>query len=468
MAVSLRRTLAVRYGLTMAAALLAITWWAYAGVRRTLTAQLEESLHTTFELQSLNLVYNGRITPTPPTADPARFVHQINRLVVVRDSAGRILQANNELARGLDWDTAGLRRSLAGEHPVRTGGWAGGRVLGYVGPVPPGAPPGAAWLEVGASMGPLEKASRRVLYRMLLTAVLGSLATLVGAFWLARSALAPVGEIAAQASAIHGTRTGQRITAHAGVEELAGLIRVLNAMLDRLERTYEWHRRIIRDLGHDLRTPIATMRAGIEMSLVGQRSTDEYRRVLATALEEVDRLALIGEGLSLLGALEAGTLRPDLRPADLRPLVSDAVSRTRERSGGHVVAFAPPDQAMAAAIDRRLLGLALDQLLDNAVRHTPAGTRIEVGLGRADDRLRLAVEDEGPGVPDEMLPHLFERFYRGDTARGRSGGPGLGLTAVAVIAELHGGLVRAEHGGQGGLRVVLEVPAAAPGSRAAA
>lgn len=458
MAVSLRRTLAVRYGLTMAVALLGIALWAYLGMRHTLGDQLEQSLEASFELQSLDLLDHGRITSSRAPADPADFVHRINRLVLVRDSAGRVLQANSDLARSLALDPHSLQRALAGARTIRTARWRNGEVLALSGPVAPGSPPAAAVLEVAASLAPLGQAGRRALYRMLATAGLGALATLVGAWWLARSALAPVEEIAAQAGAIEGATPGRRITLHADVEELQGLIRVLNAMLDRLERAYAWHRRMIRDLGHDLRTPITTMRAGIEVALGGRRSPDEYRRILGSTLEEVDRLTLIGEALSLLGRLESGELTAALQPADLRQVAAAAVARTRERIGGHRVEYLPPTHPIVAPADTRLLGIALDQLLDNAMRYTPDGAAIEVSLTASGDRVTLAVEDQGPGVPDEVLPHLFERFFRLDPARGRAGGPGLGLTVVATIADLHGGCAVAERGDGGGLRVRLDLP----------
>ncbi|HUF36840.1 MAG TPA: ATP-binding protein [Gemmatimonadales bacterium] len=458
MAVSLRRTLVVRYGLTMAVALLGIALWAYLGMKHTLGEQLERSLETTFELQSIDLVDHGRITASPAPPDSDGFVRRINRLVLVRDSAGLILQANNPLARGIALDPPSLRRALAGERTIRTAPWWNSEVLALSGPVTPGSPVGAAVLEVAASLAPLGQASRRALYRMLATAGLGALATLVGAWWLARSALAPVEEIAAQARAIQGLTPGRRITLHADVEELQGLIRMLNAMLDRLERAYEWHRRMIRDLAHDLRTPITIMRAGIEVALGGRRSPDDYRRVLGSTLEEVDRLTLIGDALSLLGRLESGELTMTLQPTDLRLVATSAVARTHDRIGSHRVEYQSPAEPIVAPADPRLLGIALDQLLDNAMRYTPAGGPIEVALTASGDRVTLAVEDQGPGVPDEVLPHLFERFYRLDPARGRAGGPGLGLTVVATIADLHRGRAVAERGVGGGLRVRLELP----------
>ena len=459
MAVSLRRTLAVRYSLTMALALLGIVLWAYLGMKRTLALQLDQSIRSTFELQSLDLADHQRITASPAPADVNGFVHQIDRLVVVRDSAGRVLQANTGLARTIALDQARFRRALAGERTLGTAAWGGSTVRVLAGPVAPGSPPAAAVLEVAASLAPLDETTRWMLYRMLATALVGSLATLAGASWLARSALAPVEAIARQAGAIEAATAGSRITVHADTVELQGLVRVLNAMLDRLERAHEWHRGMIRDLGHDLRTPITTMRAGLELSLSRHRTADQYRQVLGSTLEEVDRLALIGDALSLLGRLETGDVVVSPRPTDLRLVAAQAVARAQERIGDHRLGFDRPAEPVTARVDAALIGLALDQLLDNAMRHTPPDTVIEVAVIRTERGAALEIADGGPGVPEALLPHLFERFYRADAARGRNGGPGLGLAVVAAISDLHGGRVWAEPGRPAGLRVVLDLPA---------
>jgi two-component system heavy metal sensor histidine kinase CusS len=264
--------------------------------------------------------------------------------------------------------------------------------------------------------------------------------------------------IARQASAIHGGRTGQRITAHAEVLELRSLIQVLNEMLARLERSYEWHREIIRDLGHDLRTPLATMRAAVEVALWTERRPEQYRAALASTLEEIDRLTLISDALSLLAKLESGDLKPVLATMDVRTVANQAVDRARERVGGHEIRFTPPAEALPATLDARLLGMVLDQLLDNARRHTPPGTRVNVTVGAQDSRVRLTVEDEGPGVPEEMLGRLFNHFYRVDPARGRQASLGLGLTLAASIVDLHGGLITAERHSPHGLRIRIELP----------
>lgn len=452
---SLRRTLAVRYSLTMGVALLGIALWAYSGMRGMLRDQLDRSLHATLELQALALSSNGRILTLPPMDEP-QFVEEINRLLVGRDDRGRIVATNREFTVRLPVDTAALQRALAGQATFSDGVW-GGRSRSLYGPAPP-SPTSIAVLEVAASLAPLERASRAVLYRMIATALFGALATFAGAAWLARSALAPVEGIAAQAQAIQGGRAGQRITAYADVTELRGLIEVLNRMLERLEQSYERHRRLIRDLGHDLRTPITTMRAALEMALWSERRPDQYRAVLASTLEEVDRLTLISDALSLLARLEAGDLAPVVVEADLRAIAHQAVDRARERVGANQIRIDVPPEPVPARADPRLLGMVLDQLLDNARRHTPPGTPVGVSASAANGHVSLVVEDEGPGVPDEMLPQLFSHFYRGDPARGRHAGFGLGLTLAAAIVELHRGRITAERGGGGGLRIRIDLP----------
>jgi len=459
MAFRLGRTLAVRFAVTMGVALVAIVLWAYQGMIQILRDQIDQSLKTTYEVQASTLALQGSIFRLPKV-DERRFV-EINRLVVVRDVTGHIVQANAEQAMDLTLDSTAFRRALAGRTTTTEGRWRGREVRVLYGPTPAGTGASAV-LEVAAFLAPLEAASRRVLFRMIATALLGALASLVGAAWLTRSALEPVENIARQADAIQGGRPAQRITAHADVIELRGLIEVLNQMLARLDRSYEWHRQIVRDLGHDLRTPIATMRATVEMALWAERRPDQYREALASTLEEVDRLTLLSDAFGLLARLESGDLVPALLETDVRTVTGQAVDRARERVGGHEIRFNRSGEALPAPVDARLLSMALDQLLDNARRHTPPGTKVDVSVAAQDGSVRVMVEDEGPGVPEEKMGQLFDRFYRGDPARGRQAGLGLGLTLAAAIIDLHRGRITAERRSPRGLRIRIELPGSAP------
>ena len=313
--------------------------------------------------------------------------------------------------------------------------------------------------QVAILSDPVAAASLETL-RLQLAAIvlLGTLATAIGAGWLAASSVAPVHTIAAQARGITGEVAGQRITVYANVSEFQGLIQVLNAMVTRLERASRWHRRIVRDLGHDLRTPIAAMRAAVEVALWKERSPAEYRRILASTLEEIDRLTLISDALVLLGRLQAGEVTLRLAELDVRALAREAVAQVQDGIGAHKVTLVEFADEVSIKADPRLMRMVLEQLLDNARRYTPPGSCIDVLVQTSGSKALITVADNGPGVPEDVLPHLFEPFYRSDQARGREGGPGLGLTATASIVALHGGTVKACRGSEGGLRVTVSVP----------
>ena len=309
-------------------------------------------------------------------------------------------------------------------------------------------------------MHPLRSATREVLFLMLGTVFLGAVATAIGAGWLAQTSVAPVLEITRQARAVQ-PGVGQSITAHADTEEFSGLVAVLNDAFSRLERAFEAQRRMIADAAHDLRTPLTAMRGELEVALRGVRSPDDYHRVLQSVLEEVDQLTSISESLTLLARLEAGELPINRVEQDVTELLREATDRAAARDSSHSFEFRGPDEAVIAPVDGHLVEIAIGQLLDNTVKHTPPGTRALVGLGSSADDLTISVDDNGPGIADEVAPHLFEHFYRNDAARTRTGSMGLGLTITAAIARAHGGEIGASRSPMGGLRITLRLPKAA-------
>ncbi len=458
---SLRRTLAVRFSLTMLVALLAIAVWASLGAQHVLREQLDNSLASAAGLELAALHAN---LPIPLQRGPEtrqEFIDAINRFVVVRDPNGAMLATNTPLASELPFDPEAIREAEQGTHVWSTAPWDRTEVRSLYVPVHDSTSEGPV-MQIAASMGPLHEAQRYVLFVMLGTALLGAVTTWFGVGWLAQSAVVPVGEIADQAEALDPGTVGHRITAHASITEFQGLIRVLNSMLTRLDRAFLAQRRIIADVGHDLRTPITAMQGEIEIALRGERKPEDYRRVLSSVLEEVGRLGSISETLLTLARVEAGELAPRVSRLDLVPLVEAAVRRAEPHGDGHRISIAgdgrePP----AARADAHLIALVLDQLLDNTIRHTPSGTSATVRVeGAPGNMVRVVVEDEGPGLSPDALEHLFERFYRGDTARGRGAGAGLGLTVASAIVEAHGGTITAERGERGGLRIIFTLPAA--------
>lgn len=306
------------------------------------------------------------------------------------------------------------------------------------------------------------RAGRALVVSLLAVVLLGAGATLVGAWWLAGSAVRPVREITDQATGIEAGTLDQRIVAQAETDEYRGLVAVLNRMLERLELAFRNQRRLTADISHELRSPLTVLRGEIEVALRTERSARDYQRVLHSALEEIDRLTAMSEDLLLITRAEAGLIRARRVSTDLNAIVQDVVSVMRSRMderGLRCETSLAPESAQAL-VDPELVTQLVRQLLDNAVKFTPSGGRIRVSTAAANGPgagTRLVVEDSGPGFAASDLPHVFEPFYRADLARSRGTGTGLGLAMVAALVRAHGGTVRASNVAVGGTGAYLEV-----------
>ncbi len=460
---SLRRTLAVRFSITIFIALLFIAVWAYLGAQRILREELDHGLAAVAQLEFAVI---GAGFPIALHAEPSNldgFIDVVNRFVVVRDVDTGVLAVNTPLANNLPLDPEGFAQARRGSQVWMTQDWGDDQIRSYYGSVDLSRSRGQVVVQVAASLQPLSAANREVLFLLLGTVLLGTAASALGAGWLASSSVTPVDEITQQAQGIQPGMVGQRITEHADVVEFAGLVKVLNGMLERLDRTFETQRRMIADAGHDLRTPLTAMQGEIEVTLRGERSPADYKTTLSSVLEEVDHLVSISDSLVLLARLDAGALSPERIERDVADLVQRSALRAQARAEGkRDITFAAPDGGITATVDAKMLTVAVDHLLDNAIKHTPDGTSVHVSVTARDGDLTITVEDDGPGLSEATLSHLFERFYRTDEARSRTGAAGLGLTIVAAIVSAHSGKVRADASDRGGLRVSMEIPREPP------
>ncbi len=457
---SLRRTLAVRFSLTIFFALLLIALWAYLGAQRILREELDRGLAASAHIESDALAAGYPVAQHSEPTDMTEFIETVNRFVAVRNARGTVVSTNTPLANSLPLDTVSFARAMAGVRVWTNQEWNETRIRSFYWAAQVRDHQQQVIVQVAASLDPLAAANREVLFLLLGTVLLGTLASWLGAGWLAGSSAAPVEEITEQARRIGPAQTGQRITEHADVEEFAGLIAVLNGMLERLDRAFETQRRMIADAGHDLKTPLTAMRGELEIALRGQRHPDEYRAILTSVLEEVDHLTSLSDSLVLLARLDAGTLKPERIERDVGALVERATLKARARSSLREMHFCGQAEEASAPVDAQMLGVALDHLLDNCNKHTPDGSHVYVGVETDDSLVVVKVEDDGPGIANESLPHLFERFYRSDAARPRGGAAGLGLTVVAAIVEAHGGSVAADKSAHGGLGITLQLPRA--------
>ncbi len=460
---SLRRVLAVRFSLTMLIALALIALWALLAVERTLRQQTDVALASTSRLVGAGLGAGLGVPRQDGPRDFATFVSQVNRFVVLRDPAGAVVQANTPLALDLPLDAAALARAQRGETTWASQRWAGGWIRSFYAPAPQAGDRGTLILEVAASLEPLAEANRQLLIVVFGTVLLGTLATAFGASWLARSAVQPVIEVAAQAREIQPDTGEKRITAHADVAEYQSLIGVLNDLLARCEAAFASQRRFIGDVGHELRTPLTSLQGQIEVALRSDRTPRDYQLVLRGALEEIEHLGRMSDSLMLITQAESNALEPHRTPTDLNDITRGVLEGKRHEitSKDLEVRVRLEYDGPPPALDARLVARALRELVDNAIKFSPHGGRMTVGTAPVPGGVRWWVEDSGPGILPEDVPRLFEPFYRVDPARTRDHGSGLGLTVAACITRLHRGTIRSVSTPGGGARFDLEFPLSA-------
>jgi heavy metal sensor kinase len=315
---------------------------------------------------------------------------------------------------------------------------------------------------VAAPLAIVTQAQGDLIIALAAVVLCGTAATLIGAWRLAGSATRPVKEITEQATLIEAGTLGQRIAAHADTEEHQGLVAVLNRMLERLDRAFHAQQRLTADVSHELRTPLTALRGELEVALRAERSPDRYREVLGSAIEEVDRLSQLTDDLLLVTRADSHALEPHRAPTDVNALVRAALDDLKPRLDAKKVVVSTSLEAGLAGVplDARLMRRVVHQLIENATKYTPAGGLVRVMTSRTNGELHIAVEDSGPGIASQDLPHVFEPFYRADPARSRGAGTGLGLTVAAAIARLHGGSVTASTLPTGGARFDVSVPLA--------
>lgn len=261
------------------------------------------------------------------------------------------------------------------------------------------------------------------------------------AYLLARKALTPVEHLRRQTRQITADRLDRRLPVLNPDDELGRLGTTINEMIGRLERSFTEVRQFTADASHELRTPLTAIRAEAESALGNPGLAAEQQQLLGSILEECERLARLTDQLLTLSREDAGVSRPANEPVDLAGLATGVVDTMRplaEMQGIRLELRAAGPVSMKG--DGARLRQVLYNLIDNAIKHTPASGVIEVHAELQDGQAALVVRDTGEGIPPEHLPHVFDRFYRVDKARSRDqGGTGLGLSIVRSIVVAHGG-----------------------------
>jgi two-component system OmpR family sensor kinase len=434
---SLRARLALLYTLIVGGILLLFGTAVYAAVSVTLTRQIDDTLVSAAQKVINTTRVNSVGGIDVIISRPMDYSADVYIQLWGRDKR---LLASSENAQGIiqPIDSAGLLSSRPVFHDVTLNKQrlrvltapltASNRFIGN--------------LQVGTRLTMLDAAQNILLIILISGAVVSMLVAGLAGWFSTRQALFPLEAVTQTALQITRADDLSRRIPYKGSpdDEVGQLINAFNLTLSRLENLFHSQRRFLADVGHELRTPLTVIRGNVDLMRRMDCTDDES---MDSIQNEVDRLTRLVGDLLLLAQAESGKLPIAHRTVELDTLLLNVMHEMRILAHERKMKLGEIDQVLVCGDNDRLKQVMVN-LIGNAIKYTPKGGEILVGLGKVENRARLTVSDDGPGIPVEDLPHIFERFYRGEKSRTRSKdgkGFGLGLSIAYWIVRNHGGQI---------------------------
>jgi signal transduction histidine kinase len=457
---TIRQRLTLWYTVALGITIAAFGTLLYLERRQSSLRELDQRLGLEADLANrwLSESYNvlGRIVTTAgssPSLDPgiSAYLEAVRDYVVVVDTNGSVL-ALSEAARSLSADA--LQRVTAPVDslhlPKRAGtidlGAGVGKLRWLAVPVE-AAGPEIGGLLVATPTSQIAFGPAELLRSMLIIAPIILLASALMGYWLAGAFLRPVQGIMDEIDVISDGRSlHRRLAVPMSGDEMARLTLTVNRMLARLEASFGSLHRFTADASHELKTPLMVLRAGVERALVHPGVPSEILQSLDETLAQINEMTELVESLLTLARADEGRAPLAVEESDLRELVSDAVETAGMlgEGSGVTVTSRIPEHPVRMAVDRHRIREMLLNLVTNAIKYTPQGGTVDLSLADQDGAVSITVRDTGIGIAPGDLPHIFDRFWRADPARSRTGdrpGTGLGLAITKWIAEAHGGTI---------------------------
>jgi two-component system OmpR family sensor kinase len=322
-------------------------------------------------------------------------------------------------------------------------------------------------VRVGIPLTPADEARKGFLRSLLFLMPLGIVVSALAGWQMARRALSPLTQLAVAAGKIDIEKLQQRLPIRGAGDEVDEVAKAFNETLSRLENSVGQMKQFTASISHELRTPLTTLRGEAEIALLQARSVEDYRRVLASQLEEFNKLSHMIDQLLILASAEAGEIQWTERSVDLAALVGSLVEQLEPVATAKkitLVTNAQPNVSVRG--DTSWIERVILNLLDNAIKFTPDGGQVRVSVAAENGEAALRVEDTGIGIPPEALPHIFERFYRAEPSRSKQvEGVGLGLALVKWIVDRHRGRIQVESQPGAGSTFTVWLPLAAAFTR---
>ncbi|HUF35316.1 MAG TPA: HAMP domain-containing sensor histidine kinase [Gemmatimonadales bacterium] len=457
---TIRRRLTLWYTVALTVTVVAFGTLVYLERRQSSLRELDQQLLLEADLADRWLAGSysvlGQIVTTDgarPALDPgiSAYLEAVRDPLIVVDTTGAVL-ALSELARGLP--ASGIQRLSAVLDSLRLPKASGTLDLGPpVGPVRylamrvQDAGPHVGGILVATSVRRAALGPTDLLRSMLLIAPVILVGAVLVGYWLAGTSLRPVQGIMDEVEAISDGRSlHRRLAVPMSGDEMARLALTVNGMLARLEQSFASLHRFTADASHELKTPLMVLRAGVERALTHPGIPSEILQSLDETLAQINQMSEMVENLLTLARADEGRAPLAVEESDLRELLGDVAETAGMlgESAGITVTSEHPAVPVPLPVDRHRIREMLLNLVTNAIKYTAQGGTVSLALTQEDDAAVFTVRDTGIGIAPGDLPHIFERFWRADPARSRTGdrpGTGLGLSITKWIAEAHGGSI---------------------------
>jgi two-component system, OmpR family, sensor kinase len=448
--------------------LLGLSIGIHTAMSRNLHAEVDNRLETVYNTYRQNPARIGRL----PDGRIAVDLPEINPFtspglfMQVLDDTGRVAEQSVSLAdQTLEVPQPVLQTNTGGQGTFYETSIEGAEIRVYSAPVyVEQATAPIAYVQVAESLEPLDETLNQLRGILVFGSLLATAVVSTVAWFLAGAAMRPIARMSSTAQAIGGADDlSQRLESPATGDEVERLAATFNAMLDRLEDSFQAQRRFVADASHELRTPLTALRGNADimrrMVATGVIDRDELIEGLDGVGGEVDRLVRLVQDLLILARADVGWL-PEMHQEDLGTIAREAARIVSPLTARHDFQISVPGEPLLVSGNVDQLKQLILILLDNAFNHTPPGTIIRLDVARDEDTARLTVADNGPGIAPEHQERIFERFYRPDEARARaSGGTGLGLAIARWIVKTHGGSIDVESAPGRGTSFIVTLPA---------
>ena len=467
---SIRFRLTLWYALTLAVILAAsgIFWQVY--LSRNMLRRIDANLRlVATEVGSFHSLHHQE----PPTDAQCQLLedfvrtHNWGEYVQILNEQGNITCFSNNLKQfRLPLSKTALQHASRGEpyyQTIRTLGSSAIRLITY-----PLTKNGRItdFIQVGESLASREEALEELRLILLTFSPLAILILSFGGWFLAGRAISPMVRITRAVQRINAESLNQRLPVERPQDEIARLAETFNSMLARLEDSFRKIRQFSGDASHELRTPLTILRGETEVALRWAKSPEEFRKMLESNMEEIDRMGRIIENLLALAKSDAGEMPLEIKEVSLSDLLQELYLQGKtlgEPKGISVDLRADVTEEIHIHGDELRLRQVFLNLISNAVKYTPGGGRVEIGLAVKEADAVVTITDTGIGISEDHLAHIFDRFYRIDKARNRmDGGAGLGLSIVKWIVEAHDGRITVTSAPKQGSTFTVSLPLAGP------